>query len=115
MRLYETMMEDCQMIDKTTVSDGMGGFIPTWVDGAPFTAAIIKDNSMEARRAEKEGVTELYTVTTQKGLTLEYHDVFKRLSDGQVFRVTSNQKDSETPKAASFEFGQVSAERWALT
>lgn len=115
MRLYETMMEDCQMIDKTTIPDGMGGFTPTWVDGAPFTAAIVKDSSMEARWAEKEGVTELYKITTQKGISLEYHDVFKRLSDGQVFRVTSNQRDSETPTAASFQFGQVTAERWALT
>ena len=112
MRLYETMMENCQLMDKRSVSDGMGGFVYEWTDGAPFRAAIIKDNSMQARLAEKEGVTELYTVTADKGVSLDFHDVFKRLSDGQIFRITSNVKDSETPQVSSFQFGQVTAERW---
>lgn len=114
MRLYETMMEPCQLMDKRSVSDGMGGFIYEWTDGAVFNAAVIKDSSMQARVAEKEGVTEVYTVTADKGVTLDFHDVFKRLSDGQVFRITSNVKDSETPKVASFQFGQVTAEKWVL-
>lgn len=114
MRLYETMMENCMMMDKRSVSDGMGGFTYEWTDGAEFRAAIIKDNSMQAKIAEKDGVTELYTITADKGITLDYHDVFKRVSDGQVFRVTSNVKDSETPNVSSFQFGQVSAEKWVL-
>lgn len=114
MRLYETMMEPCQLMDKRSRSDGMGGFIYEWTDGAEFNAAVIKDNSMQARVAEKDGVTEVYTVTAEKGADLDFHDVFKRLSDGQVFRITSNRKDSETPKVASFQFVQVTAEKWVL-
>lgn len=114
MRLYETMMENCMMMDKRSVSDGMGGFVYEWTEGAEFEAAIIKDNSMQAKIAEKDGVTELYTITADKGVTLDYHDVIKRVSDGQVFRVTSNVKDSETPNVSSFQFGQVSAEKWVL-
>lgn len=114
MRLYETMMEPCTMQDKTTVPDGLGGFVYAWVDGATFQAAITKDSTMQARIAEKQGVTEVYTVTVQKGVTLDFHDVFKRDSDGAIFRVTSNIKDSETPGVATFQIGQVTAERWAL-
>lgn len=114
MRLYETMMEACQLMDKRSVSDNVGGFTYVWTDGAKFKAAVIKDNSMQARVAEKEGVTEVYTVTAEKGVKLEFHDVFKRLSDGQVFRITSNKKDSETPMVATFQFGQVTAEKWVL-
>lgn len=114
MRLFESMMEDCTMLDKRSEPDGLGGFTTEWTDGAPFKAAVVKNNSMEAKVAEKQGVTELYQVTVPKGTPLEYHDVFRRESDGAVFRITSNVKDSETPNAATFQFGQASAERWEL-
>lgn len=114
MSLIDVMMEDCVMLDKRTVPDGLGGFTHEWQDGAPFRAAVIKDSSLAARVAEKQGVTELYTVTVDKGLDLQYHDVFRRLSDGYTFRVTSNITDSETPSVATFQIGQVAAERWEL-
>lgn len=112
--LIESMMVDCVMMDKTTVPDGEGGWTPTWIEGAPFSAAIIKNNSLSARVAEKQGVTEIYTVTVKRDARLEFHDVFKRLKDNAIFRVTSNIDDSETPDVATFQFGQVSAERWKL-
>lgn len=114
MSLIDVMMEECVMMDKRTVSDGLGGFTVEWVEGASFRAAVVKNNSLEARVAEKQGVTELYTVTVDKGLVLQYHDVFKRISDGLTFRVTSNVRDSETPTVATFQIGQVTAERWEL-
>lgn len=114
MSLIDVMMEDCTMLDKRTVADGLGGFTTEWVDGAEFRAAVVKDSTMAARVAEKQGVTELYTVTVDKGLSLQYHDVFRRQSDGAIFRVTSNIVDSETPSVATFQIGQVTAERWEL-
>jgi len=115
MSLIDVMMEDCVMLDKRTVPDGLGGFVIEWQEGAPFMAAVIKDNTLAARVAEKQGVSEVYTVTIDKGLALQYHDVFRRLSDGLTFRVTSNVRDSETPFVATFQIGQVTAERWDLT
>lgn len=115
MKLYETMMDECVMMDRATVADGMGGFSYQWTAGASFRAAVVKNNSLDAKIAEKQGVTELYTVTVDKGVTLQYHDVFKRTKDNATFRVTSNITDSETPQVATFQIGQVSAERWELT
>lgn len=112
--LIDTMKTTCTMLDRRTIADGMGGYIQTWTDGVSFDAAIVKDSSIAARLAEKQGVTEVYTVTVDKELPLEFHDVFRRDSDGAVFRVTSNVIDSKTPKVASFQFGQVTAERWEL-
>jgi len=114
MSLIDTMKTKCTMIDKRTVPDGQGGTTPTWVDGAEFDAAIVKDSSMQARMAEKQGVTEVYTVTTGKNVQLDFHDVFRRESDGAIFRVTSNITDSRTPRVATFQFGQVTAEKWVL-
>ncbi len=114
MSLIDTMKTKCRMIDKRTVPDGQGGTISAWIDGAEFDAVIVKDNSIEARVAEKQGVTEVYTVTVNKNVQLDYHDVFRREEDGAVFRVTSNIDDSKTPKVATFQFGQVTAEKWVL-
>ncbi len=113
--LIDVFKTDCVMMDKVSIPDGIGGFTYTWKEGAAFQAAIVKNNTLDAIIAEKEGVTELYTVTVSKNLPLEFHDVFKRLEDGAVFRATSNITDSKTPGVASFQFGQVNAERWVLS
>lgn len=115
MSLLSDAMEDCVLLDKRTAPDGYGGYVTTWTDGAGFKSAIVLDTSMEARVGEKQGVTALYTVTTSKALNLQYHDVFRRVSDGKVFRVTSDGDDKKTPKAASLNMRQVSAEEWVLT
>ena len=115
MALWEYFMESCIRIDKKTVDDGQGGYETEWTEGARFRAAVVKNKTLAARVAEKEGVTEVYTITTEPGVKLDFHDVFKRTSDGLTFRVTSNARDSETPDMASFAFEQVHAERWELT
>ena len=113
MSLIDDFMDKCIMLDKTTVADGYGGYITTWKDGAEFDAAF--DTSMQARTADKAGVTSLYTVTTSKALTLEYHDVFRRVRDGKVFRVTSDGDDKFTPASATLDMRQVTAEEWSVT
>lgn len=106
---------ECVMMNRKSIPNEIGGFDNVWVESeAVFKAAITKDTTLAARVAEKEGVTEVYTITVPKGLPLEFHDVVKRLEDGATFRVMSNIKDSETPPSASFQIGVVSAERYEL-
>ena len=112
--LVANFMERCTMLEKKRLPDGQGGFTTVWADAGPFMAAIVKDNTLSARVAEKQGVTEVYTVTTPPGVGLEFHDVFRRDSDGATFRATSNAIDSRPPAAATFAFEQVNAERWEL-
>lgn len=114
MSLLTEAMEACNLLDKSTEADGYGGYITTWKEGASFTAAIVLDTSMEARRAQQAGVTALYTVTTTKALNLQYHDVFRRASDKKVFRVTSDGDDKRTPQSAGLDMRQVTAEEWSL-
>lgn len=115
MTLFETMMEPCHIMDRITVSDGMGGYETQWTEGAGILCAIGKDSTTQGRIAEKEGVSEVYTITTHKDIVLNYHDVIKRDSDGQILRVTSNAKDNQSPAVATFSMAQVSAEAWSLT
>lgn len=115
MSLLDEAMEKCVMMDRRTVADGYGSFSTIWVDGAEFKAAIVLDSSMQARVAAVQGVTGLYTVTTAKNINLQYHDVFRRVSDGKIFRVTSDGDDKKTPASASLNMRQVNAEEWRLT
>ena len=112
--LYEKMMTDCVLLEKVRTLDGLGGWTTTWTEGAPFKAAILKDSTMEARMAEKQGVTEVYTISVPRETPLMYMDVFRRVSDGQTFRVTSNMTDNQSPAFSSINFGQVTAEAWEL-
>ena len=116
MSLLTDEMEECVMMNKTSVPDGYGGRVETWAESEfKFSAAIVFDTSIESRRAEVEGVTSLYTVTTSRSLVLQYHEVFKRISDGKIFRVTSDGDDKRTPKSAVLDMRQVTAEEWSLT
>lgn len=112
--LLQDAMESCVMINKTVKKDGYGGYVTTWSEGVEFDAAIVFDTSIQARAAEVQGVTSRYTVTTKRELTLEYHDVFRRNGDGKIFRVTSDGDDKYTPKSATLDMRQVTAEEYTL-
>lgn len=114
MSLLSDALEKCVYLNKNIQPDGYGGYITTWVDGAEFDAAITFDTSIEARVADAQGVSSLYTVTTSRTLTLEYHDVFRRSRDGKIFRVTSDGDDKYTPSSTSLDMRQVTAEEIAL-
>ena len=108
------LMENCCLLNKQTANDGYGGYTTTYTEGANFTAAIRFDSSITARAAEKAGVTSLYTVVTNKNMVLQFHDVFRRVSDGKIFRVTSDGDDKATPDSASLNMREVTAEEWSL-
>ena len=114
MSLIEDAFESFVMVDKRTVPDGMGGYTKEWIDGIQFEAALDKDDDLNGRIAEKQGVTSVYTVTTRKDISLDYHDVIRRISDGLTYRITGNIKDSQTPETAGLQYAWVPAERWDL-
>ncbi len=114
MSLLKDAYEPCVLLVKDRQPDGEGGFITDWAESVEFDCAITFDTSMESRIAEKQGVTSRYTITTNKNAKLEYHDVIRRLRDGEIFRVTSDSDDKQTPKSASFQFLQVTAEEYTL-
>jgi hypothetical protein len=115
MSLIDEFKVPCTLIEKTRTPDGEGGWVTTWSDGPQFMAAIVMDNTLNARVARQDGMKAVYTVTVDRSAPLDFHDVFRRDSDGQVFRVTSDSTDKETPDRATFQFAQVSAEEWELT
>lgn len=115
MGLLFAAFEPFVMMDRHSEKDSYGTIKTTWTEGAEFDAAATFDSSMEARIGGVQGVTSLYTITTHRAINLRHHDVVKRISDGKIFRVTSDGDDKKTPASASLDMRQVTAEEWALT
>lgn len=114
MSLLDEAMETCVLLNKTTAADGYGGYVTTYADGAEFQAAIVFNSSIQALQAQKQGVTSVYRVTVRRVMSLDFHDVFRRVRDGKIFRVTSDSDDEFTPKSASLDMRQVTCEEYAL-
>lgn len=69
---------------------------------------------MEARRAEKEGVTSTYSILVDRDFPLEYNDYFKDKTTGNTYRVTSDPEEKKAPKSSSFDLKFFTAERKEL-
>ena len=115
MSLLDDFARPCVLMEKKRIPDGAGGYIVEWTDGAEFTNYQALDTSMEARRAEKEGVTSLYSALVDKAVPIEYNDVFKDKGTGQTYRVTSNPEEKAAPRSSMLPLKYFTAERWALT
>ena len=115
MALIDCFMVPCVFMVPKREPDGSGGFNTTWEPGDDFMAAIYRDTSTEARIAEAAGTVRAYTVTVRRGVHLKYHDVIKRLSDGEIFRITSDSGEKQTPSCTALDMAQSTAEAWRLT
>ena len=114
MSLLNDFARKCVLMEKTRVEDGEGGYTVSWTEGAAFDNYQALDSSMEARRAEKEGVTSVYSALVDKTLPIEYNDYFKDTITGLTYRVTSNPEEKESPKSATFALKYFTAERKEL-
>ena len=114
MSLLNDFARPCVLMEKTRVPDGEGGYTVDWTEGATFKNYQALDTSMEARRAEKEGVTSVYSALVDKALPIEYGDYFKDTETGLTYRVTSNPSEKESPKSATFSLKYFTAERKEL-
>jgi len=116
MTLYEQAMTDCTRLVEIgdTARDHVGGTESAWKRGAKFRAAIVLDQSQAARMADRDIARDSYTVIAPRAVALAFMDVFIRESDGQVFRLTSNGRDRQTPMSAGLDMRAASAEAWEL-
>ena len=110
MNLVERNMTPCVMLERTIVRDNYGAAVTTWTEGEKFAAAIAQNSSSQRETDGVHRASSVYTVTTRKETVLKYHDSFKRLSDGKIFRATS--ESNIPPVGASFDWRQVTAEEW---
>lgn len=114
MSLLQDAMESCTIYNKSMIDDGYGGTINTYTPGIQFQAAIVVDDSIQAQIAMASTSIGNYTVTTRRNVNLQFHDVFRRNSDGKIFRVLNDGDDKKTPDSANLNMRQVKAKEWRL-
>ena len=113
--ILDDYKEEFAFMDKSHTRDEEGNPVVTWTQSeATFQAAFRFDNSLQAKRAQAEGVQDLYTIVTGREVDLEYNDVVKRIEDGTTYRVTTSGKDNKTPASAGLNMRAVSAKAWAI-
>lgn len=115
MSLIEEFMETFVIMDQRRVPDGASGFITQWLEGAEVQLALTLDTTLEARRASQEGMNSSFKVYMNTASALGFHDVVKRIRDGQTFRLTSDATDKHVPKSSSLDLCMATAQRWELT
>jgi len=114
MSLLDSFARPCVLMEKTRDPSPEGGWVTAWKEGASFKSYQYFDSSMEARMAQREGVTSVYSVLVDKDFPIEYNDAFKDLSTGATYRVTSRPKEKVAPASSSFNLKFFTAERWEL-
>ncbi len=93
MSLLDDFARTCVLMEKSVCQMEQAASMVQWEEGAEFTNYQALDTSMEARIAEKQGVTSLYSALVDKDFPIEYNDVFKDTETGQTYRVTSNPEE----------------------
>ena len=115
MSLLDSMQCRCVRLQKAETPDGLGGYRAVWTEGAAFDAVLIKKRAGLEGEAQREALKEAFVVLTAPEVGLRHPDVFRRVSDGATFRVTTANGDGATPEGATVRAAKAECERWDLT
>lgn len=114
MSLLEDYQRPCILMEKVREPDGAGGYYTEWTDGILFYNHQALDTSMQARIAEKQGVTSLYTCLVDVSVPIEFGDYYRDMETGQTFHVTSNPDEKPAPASSTLKMKYFTSERRAL-
>ena len=114
MSLMDEYNVECELLVRTRKDDPLGGYTSKWVPGAHFSAAWEYESAPEITVAEQEGVARTYRIYVHKTLDLDYHEVFRRTDNGQVYRVTTPGTDRKTPSFSLLNKRLIEVEKWEL-
>ena len=95
--------------------DGSGGFRTVWQAGETVQAVCIQTGTDVENPAQKSDAKAQYTLLTRRAVSLPFHAVLRRESDGRIFRITDDSADRKTPDGARLDLRQYTAEEWRLT
>ena len=102
-----------EILNKNIVDDGEGGQITVWIPGYSFMAAVTQDDTTEMLIAQAQGVKGNFSVITAKNIRLPYHTVFRRVSDGRIYRITSDDEFAP-PSTSTLDIRGNRAEEYVL-
>ena len=111
--LLNEMSDVCEFVNRAVVKDSFGSQKVVWTVGAEFDALILQNSSVEATVAGAQLSTSFYGIKTNRDVHFESHDVFRRKSDGVLFRIT-DEFQNKTPGSSEIDMQLVMAEAWSI-
>ena len=114
MSLLDVYNVACVLLTKVRTDDPVGGYTVSWTDGTQFDAAWEFLGAPEMTVAEQQGVGRVYRIYVDDTLDLDYHEVFRRTDNGQIYRVTNPGTDRVTPGFSRLHRRVVEVEKWEL-
>lgn len=111
MSYFDDAFDEYILKNRSVVDDGEGGFVTNWVDGATIQAALDLGSSREVREAKARDLKTVYTATFPKNTPVRYGDYIESVETGEIFRITSEPSDNQTPEMAKFQSCFATAER----
>lgn len=105
--------QEYEVLNRAIVDDGEGGQVTVWTPGLKFMAAVTLDDTREMLIAKAQGVKGDYSVTTHKNTRLPYHTVFRRVSDGKLYRIVTDDEFAP-PATSSLDIRSNRAEEYTL-
>lgn len=103
----------CCFMNKAIVPDSVGGYKTKWTPGADFEAVITENTSLEATIAGLQTEQTTYGLKVRSEVPIEYHTVFKRISDNKIFRVKSAE-GLAAPGISALGMRQLQAEEYEI-
>lgn len=113
--IFETQMESCHIVDKTTVRDERGGVDTVYIEGAQIDVAFSFDDSKTVVIGDQETVTDLYTLVTHRKVVMQAGDIIVRDKNEDTFKIEDNGDDNTPPQISALDMRQVKARKWKLT
>ena len=99
-------------IDK--ISDDVGGYNLTMVEGNIFRAGITQAKSTIKIIADQEGLENNYVLFFDKDIDLFQGDIVKRVDKNLYYEIISTPGETETPKASSLNLKKAILKRYVL-
>ena len=106
--------EGCVLLTRERTPDGQGGYTSVWAEGITFYPSWEFNSAPEMEVAQQQGVSRTYRIYVDKSLDLDYHEVFRRIKDGQVYRVINPGTDRYTPPSSALNQRLIEVEKWEL-
>lgn len=102
MSYFNDAFDDYWIKNRTVENDNEGGYVVNWSNGARVKMSLDIGSASETRRAQSEGLKTVFTAVFPKNTPVRYDNYLEHVETGEVFRITSNPLDNQTPEHARF-------------
>lgn len=112
--ILQDFVESIVLLDETTVSDGLGGFVTEWTDGATIDVAVIQPRDTKATIATAIVGQQSLTIITSTAIELKRDKYFRRKSNGKTYKFDRDNTERLAPDDSELQWRTTTAAEAAL-